>query len=424
MLELSLRDRDRIVVLRQVEERGLRPIEGARKLGLSARQFRRLRRRFEADGDQAVIHRARGKRSNRSLSIELRTRALAFASQPLFRDFAPTLLAEHMRRFDPALEAVTPFTLRHWLVEAGLWEVTPRRLHHRKRRERRAQTGELVQMDTSIHPWLEDRTREPIVLIAMMDDATSELFARFAPTDSGDANRRLVLDYILRFGRMRSLYTDRASHFHVTGHSKRRKELDLAPRQSQLGAALKALDIEMIQARSPQAKGRIERLFGTLQDRLVKELRIARVSSLAAANAYLEDSFLPFWNRTFSVKPANPVDAHRDVPNGVDLQRLFAETETRRIAQDFTIRYCNSYYQISKHEADAHMPGSKLTVERCLDGTTLFSWRGRLLRLSADTRTDPDRPTLLRSAQPTRKPFRPPPNHPWRSTNMICSVKD
>ncbi len=191
MLTLSVRERDRLAVLREVEDGLLSGAAGARKLALSARQFRRIRRRAEEEGDRAVISRLRGRPSNHRLRESVKAKALERAREPVFHDFGPTLLAEHLSR-DPSIGPVAPDTLRTWMIEAGMWSPARRKLHHRSRRERRAAYGELVQMDTSIHPWLEGRSPVQPVLIATIDDATSKLFCRFAPTDSGKTNREVM----------------------------------------------------------------------------------------------------------------------------------------------------------------------------------------------------------------------------------------
>jgi hypothetical protein len=174
------------------------------------------------------------------------------------------------------------------------------------------------------------------------------------------------------------------------------------------------LDIALIRALSPQAKGRVERAFGTLQDRLLKELRVAQVCSLDGANRFLDEQFIPFWNRRFTVDPADPVDAHRPLPKGVDLQRLFADEDRRVIGQDFTFRYNNRYYQIERHQADARMPKTKITIERRLDGSVRYRWRERYLTPSHLGRTKPPLPKP--KPKPRRKPTPPlpGPDHPWR----------
>lgn len=413
---MSLRDRDRLVLLRQVAAKELTVRRGAERAGLSVRHFRRLVRRFEREGDRAVIHRARGRPPNNGKGEQVRRRALERAREAVFHDFGPTLLAEHLAR-DPRIGPLSAHTLRRWLIEAGLWEVRPRRLRHRRRRERRAARGELVQMDTSIHPWLEERSEEEIVLIAMVDDATSELFARFVPRDTGAANRQLIVDYLSVFGRPRALYVDRAAHFRQPRGRRTAEDRAHEHTRSLIRNALAQLGCEVILALSPQAKGRIERDFRTLQDRLLKEMRVRSIATLETANRYLETEFIPFWNERFTTPPADPVDAHLLLPEPVDLGHLFAETETRVIGSDFTIRYKNRRLQITRPQAHATMPGSRLVVERRLDGTTRFRWKGRYLELLPAARPVPSPNGKRNGNKPTkkpRKPWKPPPDHPWR----------
>jgi hypothetical protein len=435
MLRLSLRDRDRLVVLRQVAEGALRPCRGAERLGVSRRHFRRLLRRFEAEGDVAVIHRARGRPSNHRIREAIRQRVLERAREKVFEDFGPTLLAEHLS-LDPEIGHLNAHTLRHWLIEAGHWKIRSRGARHRKARPRRAAFGELVQLDVSDHAWFEDRAPGRQGLIKAIDDATGRLpLARLVPRETGAALRQFLIDYLERYGRPLAFYTDQAGHF---GNARRHpSRVPLEEREAQqtrsiIRRAVEALGIELILARSPQAKGRIERAFGTSQDRLVKELRVTAISSFEEGNRFLEQTYMPFWDERFAKAPADPTDAHRPLPEAVDLQRLFAETEERVISNDFTIRYDNQRLQIPQEEADGIRPKQKITVERRLDGTTRFRWHERYLTLKSvgefwsrgpqynlPKRAAP-RP---RTAGPKRKtpsgngprpPPKPGPDHPWR----------
>jgi hypothetical protein len=285
VLTLSVQDRDRLNVLKQAAEGKLTAAEGARRLGLCSRQMRRLRRRWESQGDAAVIHAARGRPSNRRHDQALRKRAEEMARDPLYEDFGPTLLAEHLAR-DPGGGEVHPTTLRLWLIAAGIWTVDRRRPRHRKRRPRRPARGELVLMDSSEHDWLEGRGADELSLVAMMDDATSELFAVFYPRDTGLANRQVLSRYMEAHGRMGALYVDRAGHFgnwrRSTGSKKAEEHAEPVMINSIIRRGLGQLGVELILALSPQAKGRVERLFGTLQDRLIKEMRVVGVASLNA----------------------------------------------------------------------------------------------------------------------------------------------
>lgn len=419
MLTLSQRERDRLVVVRQVAEGQLKVVEGARRLGMGTRHMRRLVRRYDQEGDAAMAHGLRGRPSNRRLDEGLRTKALEKARDSLYRDFGSVLLSEHLER-DPEIGFVHPSTLRLWRIADGLWEPKKRKKQHRRRRDRRAAFGELVLMDTSIHDWLEGRSSEEMVLIALIDDATSRLVCRFFPRDTGAANRQLLVDYLARHGRMGAVYADRAGHFRVNFRRKERQERDEAEALTLIQRALGALDIELILALSPQAKGRVERLFGTLQDRLIKEMRVAGIASMEEANQFLEEVFIPFWDERFSVEPLESVDAHRPLPDGIDLMRLFAETEERVIAHDFTFRFQNRFYQIEAHEADGAMPKSRVTLEQRLDGTLRFRWRERYLLptplVARPVRPRKPKPAPLQGPRPLSgaagKPI--PPDHPWR----------
>ena len=423
MLTLSVQDRDRVSVLRQVQQGLLRPAEGARRLELSTRQFRRLRRRFQMEGDAAVIHRNRGRRSNRRVSDEVRTRALVMARLPLYRDFAPTLLSEHLAR-DPAIGVVAASTLRRWLIEEQLWEARPRRVRHRRRRERRPAYGELVLMDTSVHDWLEGRSSESMVLIALIDDATSRLVARFVPRDTGAANRLLIVDYLRTHGRFGALYTDRASHFGNRRRTATRgttlEEREAEATSSLIRRALAALGSELILALSPQAKGRVERLFGTLQDRLIKEMRVAGIDSLDQANRFLDQVFLPFWNERFTVEPAEPLDAHRTLPDELDLDVLFAETEERVVRNDFTFKFGSLHWQLEATDAADLVPKQRITIEHRLDGSTRFRWRDRYLTPTPlHERAPTPKPKPTPHHPPTGRSHPAPANHPWRKHGFL-----
>ncbi len=413
-MDLSLKERDRISVLRQVKEGVLSVAVGAARLGVTRRHFRRLRRKFEAEGDAAVVHGLRGRRSNRALPRGFRERALEVAREPLYRDFGPTLLAEHLER-SFALR-VSPDTLRGWMMEAGLWKRQRRRAKHRSRRPRRAALGELEQWDSSVHAWLEDRAAGDQVLISIHDDATSRLMmTRFVERDDGAENRRAIIGYLQRHGRPLAVYTDHAGHF-GQWLAKKEERTDTI-----ISRALGELGVEVILAGSPQAKGRVERTFGTAQDRLIKEMRVAGISTLDAANRFLADSWVPFWNKRFVVEPENALDAHRPLPAGIDLEALFAETETRKVARDFIIRFKNRYWQIPEQEARGVRPGDEVVVERRLCGDIHFRIGQRYLAVESLGRAGPPTtPTKTQRAKPRKpgsKPPKPAPDHPWRKQN-------
>jgi hypothetical protein len=226
-----------------------------------------------------------------------------------------------------------------------------------------------VQWDTSIHDWLEGRSLEPVKLIAMIDDATNDLFARFVTEDSTEEHMRVLRGYLEHNGRPLAFYTDKAGLFRVNPRRKGYSEEMTEPGETQIGRALRELGIELIHAHSPQAKGRVERCFGTLQDRLVKGLRKAGVGARDEANRYLEKTFLPMWRKRFRREPASSADVHRRLGEAQDLESILSHVEKRRVTNDYTVSWDGRYYRIPRA---AVRPGLRLAwvrVEGRLDGT-------------------------------------------------------
>jgi hypothetical protein len=243
-------------------------------------------------------------------------------------------------------------------------------------RPRKSRWGELVQWDTSNHDWLEGRG-ETIYLISMIDDATSQLWARFVRHDSSEENMRLLWSYLERFGRPLAFYTDKAGMFQVAVKTKRQQQREGRDRPqmppTQIARALRELHVVWIPAHSPQAKGRIERQFLTAQDRLVKGMRVAGVQTIEKANAYLETEYLPWWNQTLTVKPADAADAHRPLGKEHDLAAILSHVEARQVTNDYTVRYDGKIYQIDRRDIQVGMRKAWVRVEERLDGTLLCS---------------------------------------------------
>ena len=306
-ITLSQRERERMRVLHEVKQGHVTQREAGRRLRLSDRQVRRLLLRIRKYGDQAVIHALRGRPSNRKFPASFERKVLVRVGQR-YADFGPTLAAEHLAKEGLS---VSRETLRKWMTKATYWH--PRRQRIKKIyvwRERRASFGELVMQDSSPFRWLEERG-PACQLIALIDDATSKFWARFAEHDSTEENLRTLGGWLRRYGRPLTHYTDKNSIFRTTRRAGIGEQLQGAGACSQFGRALKELGIEWIAAHSRQVKGRIERLFETLQDRLVKEMRLGGIDSIEAANHFLETRFLPEWEERFTVVPRHPRNAHR-----------------------------------------------------------------------------------------------------------------
>jgi transposase len=399
VLTMTQRDRDRLVVLKRAQKKLITQKQAAAEMQLTERQVRRLVKRLKAQGDKAVIHALRGRASNRRLSQETRDKVLAILQLPEWRDFGPTLASHHLAT-DHGIR-IGREALRQLMLEAGLWRARPQNVADvHVWRPRRSCRGELVQWDTSEHDWLEGRG-EKLYLIAMIDDATGELTARFAQHDSTEENMKLLWQYLERNGRPTAFYTDKASLFQTAPKVKRDvKELPVDERDplppTQIGRALQELQIVWIAAHSPQAKGRIERVFATAQDRLVKGMRLAGVKSLEEANRYLEEQFQPWWNATLTVEPASSADAHRPLGPGHDLRSILSYVETRQVTTDYTIRWNGRVYQIDRNSIQPGLRHSTVRVEVRLDGTMAVRFRDLWLDI---TECQP-RPKVTAAAKP------------------------
>jgi len=434
-IELSQRERDRLKVLHEVEQGHLKQVEAAERLRLSDRQVRRLSVRVRTEGDRGVLHRLRGRPSNRKIPNPYQQRLLERVRRR-YADFGPTLAAEHLAEDDGL--RVSRETLRKWMSAVGLWRPRPRQLRQvHVWRERRACFGELVQWDSSEFAWLEQRGAPDLQLITMIDDATSRLWGRFAAHDSTEENLRVLEGWLRRWGRPVAYYTDKAGLFRVNRAPTVDEQLRGEPPLTQIGRALRELDIRWIAAHSPQAKGRIERGFGTLQDRLVKELRLAGVNTLEAANRFIEEVFLPQWEERFTVAPRRPRDAHRRLGREHRLEQILSVRVARTVAQDHTVSWNGHRWVVPREAVRAGLRGARVEVERRLDGSHWLRFRGGYLPLLACPAA---LPTLLTpfglrpsgvSNKPKAKPkakYIPPPDHPWRKpwkrTFLLCRKPD
>lgn len=356
---MSQRERDVLKVMHPVFEGQRTQAEAARLLKLSTRQVRRIQHKLEEGGDAALVHKLRGQPSNHRHESAFRTKVLQ-AYQKRYRDFGPTFACEKLSQegLNVGVE-----TLRRWLLAAGLWERRRHRDPHRSRRPRRDCFGELVQMDASIHDWLEGRGEE-LVLITMIDDATSRVLARFYPAGTVQTHMDLLGRWLRTYGRPLALYTDRHSIFEPQEKGQPLADPDA---QTQFGRALKELDIELIRAHSPQAKGRVERSFGTAQDRWVKELRLAKVKTCTQANAVL-DQLLPAHNKKFAKPAREPSDAHRQLGPNHRLESILSIQTQRVVSNDYVVRLANRFYQLLPpvHPGER---GGRVVIEERLDGS-------------------------------------------------------
>src|SRR6266850_5365602 len=421
-IALSQRERDRLRVLQDVEQGHLTQVEAAGRIHLCDRQVRRLLLRLREQGDRAMLHGLRGRPSNRKFAVTFEQKVLARIRQR-YADFGPTLAAEHLAQEGLP---VSRETLRKWMTQAAFWRPRSQRVKKiHVWRQRRGSFGELVMQDSSPFRWLEDRG-PACQLIAVIDDATSRIHARFTEHDTTEENLGTFGGWVRRYGRPLAHYTDKNSIFRKAGPQPLPEQLRGDPVRTQFGRALSELGIEWIAAHSPQAKGRIERLFETLQDRLVKELRLAGIDSIEGANHFLEMRFVPEWEQRFTVAPRNARNAHRRLGREQHLEEILSVRVARRVAQDHTVSWDGNRWGVLREEVCAGLRGAAVEIERRLDGSHWLRYRGRYLHLRACP--EPVRPSASPSglrppglAEQTPRPqnkikpkYHVPANHPWR----------
>jgi hypothetical protein len=412
------RELDRLHVIRQVIEHHLSWRQASQQLGLCMRRIGILCAEFRKRGSRALIHGLRGKPSNRRLDPKILDRAIAILKDPLFTGFGPTFANEKLRGKPYHLILSTP-VLRRGMIEAGLWKARRKGSRHRAWRQRRDCVGMLVQVDGSDHDWFERRGPR-CVLIVYIDDATSRiLYAEFVDVEDTLTLLRTTRSYLRRYGRPIAFYVDKDSIYTVNRQATIDEELrDLHP-ITQFTRAMSELDVQVICANSPQAKGRVERSFDTHQDRLVKELRLAGISTKEAANRFLWDVYLPAHNERFSIAPVSEVDAHRPLRTFANrLDEILSIQTERQLANDFTLRFQNNFFQVLPHKPLRIRPKNKVLFEFRLDGSTHLRFKGAYLPFKAI----PKPPTktramarLLAELKPDRIPHRPRHTHPWRA---------
>ncbi|MBA3767812.1 MAG: ISNCY family transposase [Acidobacteria bacterium] len=418
---MSQRELSRLELMQQVERKELTQCRAAELLGLSARQMKRLVRAYRAMGAAALISKRRGRASNHRLPPATVTAATALL-RTRYADFGPTLAQEKLREAHGLTCSVE--SVRQWLIAEGLWQV--RRAHRpviHQLRERRSRLGELVQIDGSPHDWFEGRAPK-CTLLVFIDDATGRLMElRFAAAETTFAYFEAVRSYITQHGKPLAFYSDKYGVFRVN-----QPTLPDSPTSglTQFGRAMKELEIELICAHSPQAKGRVERANQTLQDRQVKELRLRGISGMEEANAFLPE-FATDFNRRFAVAPRSEEDAHRPLILTEALSRILVLTQRRVLSKNLTLSYQSRIYQIETPRAAYTMRGAQVTVSEAGDGTVTLDYQGRALayQLAAERGPQPTcvTPAKLLDAtlgpqaakpQPVPERYRPPASHPWK----------
>lgn len=390
LIMASWEELKRLHVIRKVLERGLKQVRAAEILSLTSRQIRRLVKRVKEEGDRGIVHKSRGEPSNRRMDEEVKARAIRLYRER-YKGFGPTLAVEKL--LEEKRIQVSDETLRGWLMESGDWKKRWKRRGHRQWRERKEHCGEMVQMDGSHHDWLEGRG-PACVLMGYIDDATGRGFGRFYGYEGTQPAMDSFRKYIERYGIPLKVYLDKHTTYKSNGSPTLEEELAGVEPLSEFERALKELGVEVIHAHSPQAKGRVERFFGTLQDRLVKEMRLRGIGSVEEANVFLE-GYWPGFNRRFAVEAKAKEDLHRAIPRGLKLEDIFCIRGKRALRNDFTVAYNRRLYQV-----EDSIRASQVMVYEGLDGSIRFKHKGRLLKVHE---------IATRPLAEKRKPVRPKP---------------
>ncbi len=414
ILKMSKRERRRLEVFSRVEAGELKLVKAAEILGISYRQAKRIAARYRSEGDAGLVHRTRGRASPRKLDEALREQVLeTFSSK--YADFGPTLAVEYLAKEDELYVSVSTF--RRWLAEEGLLPRRRRRKAHRSRRDRKEHRGELLQMDGSVHDWFEGRGEE-CTLMVTVDDATGEAYARFFGSETLLAAMTTFRRYIEKHGVPHAIYVDRASIYRPEREATPDEILRGERPTTQFGRAMKELGVRLIMARSPQAKGRVERMNGTLQDRLIKAMRLAGISDMPSANAFMEEMFLPEFNAKFAKPPGEEADLHRPAPNVSELDLAFAIVEDRSVQNDWTVRWNNRFFQIDRSGSPRVAPRDRVkVVEQFDDRIRLFHGERELtFHAIATPPTAWPKKRKRRRSGPTgsKQGRRPAKDHPWR----------
>jgi hypothetical protein len=405
IIMLHQRELKRLHVIHRVLDEALKQVEAAEILSLSDRQIRRIIKKVRVEGDVGIIHESRGKPSNRRLPKKIKDKAIKFYREKL-RGFGPTLASEKLSELE-GIE-INKDTLRKWLIETGDWEKVRKSMKHRQWRERKHHIGEMIQIDGSHHDWFEGRGPE-CVLMGYIDDATGKVYAKFYEYEGTMPAMDSFKRYVKKYGIPVRAYLDK----HTTYKSPKKAAFtgyDEEP-LSQFERAMKELGVEVSHAHSPQAKGRIERLFRTFQDRVVKEMRLKGIKTIEEANKFLVN-YLPLYNKKFAVKPKEKEDIHRGIPKGMNLDRILCIKTERTLRNDFTIAHSGKLYQIQDR-----IKAGKVIVEERINGTMAITHNGTFLKFKEIMERYERQKTKPRLSGKKRQ-CKPPADHPWRKFDI------
>ena len=409
---LSQEELKRLHIIGKVAEKKFKQREAAIILGISTRQIRRLAKRIKREGEGGIAHKSRGKTSNRKIADGTKNKILALYRQK-YNDFGPTMAAEKL--VERHNLAISDETLRIWLIESGDWKVKRKKKKHRQWRERKHHYGEMEQIDGSHHDWFEGRG--PVcVLMGYIDDAEGKVFGKFYEYEGTIPAMDSFRRYIRKNGIPMSIYLDKHTTYKSPVKEPRYYGVAQKESLSQFERAMKELGVKVIHAHSPQAKGRVERLFRTFQDRVVKEMRLRGIKSIEEGNTFLQ-YYLPIYNRRFSVKAKEKENLHRKVAKGLDLDKVLCIKTERTLRNDFTIAHKGSLYQVTE-STDA----KKVIVQERINGSIHIIYKEEKLKFREITERPVKEPQRKKKAG-FKKQYIPPANHPWRNFQLKSQLK-
>jgi len=403
ILTMSQKELKRLHIIRKAIDKGIKQREAAEVLGLSQRQIRRIVKRVREESDKGVIHRSRGIKSHRAIGERIKYKALGLC-RGIYAGFNPTLASEKL--FERDKIRIGRETLRQWFIAEGIAYDKRKARPHRNWRPRKAYCGEMVQMDGSHHDWFEGRGPE-CVLMGYIDDASSRVYARFCEYEGTMPAMSSFELYALKYGLPQSVYLDRHSTYKGSKRPTIEDELLNRESLSQFGKALEALGVHLIHAQSAPAKGRVERLFKTFQDRLIKEMRLQGIKSIAEGNEFLSH-YLPGFNKRFNVRPLEDEDLHRPLPKGIKLDKVLSVKTPHALRNDFTVAHEGKLYQV-----EDNIRAKEVVVEERINGSLFITHKGRALRYHEITQ----RPKKIQQPHKPSKPRVYAPvamDNPWR----------
>lgn len=403
---MSKKETSQISIFEKLMEQTIKQKEAAKLLRLSTRQVKRKLKAYRQQGAVSLVHKNRGRKSNRAVDENLAREAISIIKNQ-YVDFGPTFAAEQLLARHHI--SINHETLRKLMIREGIWKTKKKKGKVHLYRERKECFGEMVQIDGSFHKWFEDRAPQ-CTLLAYIDDATSEVvWLEFAESESTASLMKSTRSYLELHGRPLTFYADRGGVYKVNNNNPDNDKF------TQYERSLKELDIELIHARSPQAKGRVERLFKTLQDRLVKEMRLNKISTKEEANRYIRETYLKAHNAKYAVQAKGSTNLHRSLA-GYQLDRIMCLKEERKLCNDFTIRYKNNWYQLLPKQPTILSPKDSIVVNEHLNGSISLTIRKCVLNFE-HLAAKPEK-VIMKKTAITRKTYIPPWDHPWRRPNL------